>query len=523
MKSQYDYSNVLFECIMVRKHFISDVKYYCYVLNDYLLMSRKAKDCSPKYVLPLQLTNQVGWIIERKDKKILFKAFTIKYMEKYKDFIGSSSDLQKLKEHLRNKVTFYKIADFYEAQYNLGKGSSAKVIQIKDLGNEQSKLAAKAIDKSYLSKSESGMQAFLNEVNILSHLSKQNTCAPFIKLYETYEGDHTFYLILDLMQGRTLADELDILKQRKEMFPMKLVKVIMKQLLQGVKILHDNNIIHRDLKPDNIMFRELDSYETLTIVDFGLSTFTDVTKFQFPKCGTPGYVAPEILNLVDRQSKYDKVCDIFSCGCIFYKLLFGHSLFMGNTFNEVLAQNKKCNFILDVPEMNTIPIEAQELLKRMLAKNPSERFTAQQALESDFFNKPSSPLQSKKHKAFNVPNICTKNIFQPTTDGQVSEAESPFQRIGQKYKNQVDFDVDIQENKCSSIQIRQLPSVKKPTCVRLEDSTIGSFYAKDPLSSFKKLKGTSQKQLNETKEIKVNQFDVDQMQRISLFNRKEDY
>ncbi|CAD8172639.1 unnamed protein product [Paramecium octaurelia] len=523
MKSYYDYSNVLFECIMVRKHFISDVKYYCYVLSDHLLMSRKAKDPAPKYVLPLQLTNQVGWVVERKDKKIQFKAFTIKYMEKYKDFVGSSNDLQKLKEHLRNKVTFYKIADFYEAQYNLGKGSSAKVIQIKELGNEQSKLAAKAIDKSYLQKSESGMQAFLNEVNILSHLSKQNYCAPFIKLHETYEGDHTFYLILDLMQGRTLADELDILKQRKEMFPMKLVKVIMKQLLQGVKILHNNNIIHRDLKPDNIMFREIDSYETLTIVDFGLSTFTDVTRYQFPKCGTPGYVAPEILNLVDRDSKYDKVCDIFSCGCIFYKLLFGHSLFMGNTFNEVLGQNKKCNYTLDGPEMTSIPYEAQELLKRMLAKNPSERITAHQALESDYFNKPSSPLQSKKLKAFNVPNISSRNIFQPTLDGLQSEAESPFQRISQKCKNQFDFDVDIQENKCSSIQIRQLPSVKKPTCVRLEDSTIGSFYAKDPLSSFKKLKGTSQKQLNETKEIKVNQFDVDQMQRISLFNRNEDY
>ncbi|CAD8179946.1 unnamed protein product [Paramecium octaurelia] len=522
MKSQYDYSNVLFECILVRKHFISDVKYYCYILNGYMLMSRKVKDSSPKYVLPLQLANQVGWIVERKDKNILFKAITIKYMEKYKDFVGRSSELQKLKEHLSNKVTFYKIADFYEAQYNLGKGSSAKVIQIKELGNEQSKLAAKAIDKSYLQKSESGMQAFLNEVNILSHLSKYSSCGPFIKLHETFEGDHTFYLILDLMQGRTLADELDILKQRKELFPLKLVKVIMKQLLKGVKLLHEANIIHRDLKPDNIMFRELDSYETLTIVDFGLSTFTDVTKYQFPKCGTPGYVAPEILNLVDRQQKYDKVCDIFSCGCIFYKLLFGHSLFMGNTFNEVLGQNKKCNYTLDTSEMNSIPYEAQELLKQMLAKNPSERITAQLALESDFFNKPSSPLQSKKLKAFNVPNISSRNIFQQTTDGLQSEAESPFQRISQKCKNQVDFDVDIQENKCSSIQIRQLPSVKKPTCVRLEDSTIGSFYAKDPLSSFKKLKGTSQKQLNETKEIQVNQFDVEQMQRISLFNRKDD-
>lgn len=95
--------------------------------------------------------------------------------------------------------------------------------------------------------------------------------------------------------------------------------------------------MHRDLKPDNIMFKEPDSYDSLTIVDFGLSTFTNVEKYQFPKCGTPGYVAPEILNLVDRQFKYDKVCDIFSCGCIFYKLLFGHSVFIGNTFNEVLG------------------------------------------------------------------------------------------------------------------------------------------------------------------------------------------
>ena len=52
------------------------------------------------------------------------------------------------------------------------------------------------------------------------------------------------------------------------------------------------------------------------------------------------------------------MCDIFSCGCIFYKLLFGHSLFMGNTFNEVLGQNKKCNYTLDGSEMNSIPYEA---------------------------------------------------------------------------------------------------------------------------------------------------------------------
>lgn len=60
---------------------------------------------------------------------------------------------------------------------------------------------------------------------------------------------------------------------------MKVVKAIMRQILEGVKILHDNNIMHRDLKPDNIMFKEPDTFDSLTIVDFGLSTFTTIEKY----------------------------------------------------------------------------------------------------------------------------------------------------------------------------------------------------------------------------------------------------
>ncbi|CAD8160585.1 unnamed protein product [Paramecium pentaurelia] len=456
-----------------------------------LLTIQKAKDQRPKYVYKLQLSQQVGWITEQKNNKLLLKAFTIRYQNKFKDFTGKTEDLQKLREHLKNKVTFSKISDFYEAQYNLGKGSSAKVIQIKEIGAESVMLAAKAIDKNYLQKSEFGMQAFLNEVAILNFLSKQNSNSPFIKLYETFEGDHTYYLILDLLRGRTLAEEIDLLKQKKELLSLKSVKIIMQQLLEGVKILHENNIIHRDLKPDNIMFREQDQYNTLIIVDFGLSTFTDVSKYQFPKCGTPGYVAPEILNLIDRELKYDKVCDIFSCGCIFYKLLFGDSLFFGNTFNEVLAQNKKCNFILDGRDMDMISLEAQQLLKRMLTKNPAERITAKQALESDFFKNQITLSPQNIMKMFKTNNnTSNKNIFQPTADGQLSEAESPFQRIQNKLLNQMDFDADISENKSSFIQIKQLPQVKKPSCGKIEDSTLGSFYTKDPLNSFKKLKAS---------------------------------
>lgn len=78
--------------------------------------------------------------------------------------------------------------------------------------------------------------------------------------------------------------------------------------------------MHRDLKPENIMFKIPNNMNTLKVVDFGLATSTLVESYPFPKCGTPGYVAPEIANLKDSKFKYDKVCDIFSAGCIFYKL-----------------------------------------------------------------------------------------------------------------------------------------------------------------------------------------------------------
>ena len=84
--------------------------------------------------------------------------------------------------------------------------------------------------------------------------------------------------------------------------------------------MHDKTIMHRDLKPENIMFKKSNNINELKIVDFGLATYEDVPYFMYPKCGTPGFVAPEIANLVNLKDKYGKICDLFSIGCIMYKL-----------------------------------------------------------------------------------------------------------------------------------------------------------------------------------------------------------
>ena len=93
----------------------------------------------------------------------------------------------------------------------------------------------------------------------------------------------------------------------------------MRQLLEGLAFIHSFNIMHRDLKPENILFMTKD-LESLKIADFGLAQSCDQHPYTYPKCGTPGFVAPEILEQDSEFAKYSVVCDIFSAGVILYVL-----------------------------------------------------------------------------------------------------------------------------------------------------------------------------------------------------------
>lgn len=146
---------------------------------------------------------------------------------------------------------------------------------------------------------------------------------------ECFEGETSFYMIIDLLKGNTLTNYL-LRKYYRNPAPEDDIRVIMKvnkynklyfkQILEGIKYIHQKDIIHRDLKPDNIMFQTQNDLNSLKIVDFGLATKSTEEKFQFPKCGTPGYVAPEIANLEKNIYKYSNKCDIFSIGVIMFKL-----------------------------------------------------------------------------------------------------------------------------------------------------------------------------------------------------------
>ena len=112
----------------------------------------------------------------------------------------------------------------------------------------------------------------------------------------------------------------------------------------------------------------------------------DIDEYLYKRCGTPGFVAPEVINAPSNQNiHYDPKCDVFSAGVIFYILLTEKSPFDGRSFKEILQKNKKCNIDFDIKALNSNS-PAVDLLRKMLTKDPVKRLSAKQALKHPFFS-----------------------------------------------------------------------------------------------------------------------------------------
>jgi len=151
-----------------------------------------------------------------------------------------------------------------------------------------------------------------NEIDIMRALDHDN----IIKLHEVHESERSIYLIMELIQGKPLQEPLTKMTLKRDYSQAQIVEMI-RSILDALAYMASKGIMHRDLKPDNIL---VDKMGKLKIADFGLATYIDVPEYIFKKCGTPGYIAPEVFKYDQKQpnTNYNDRCDVFSAGCIFF-------------------------------------------------------------------------------------------------------------------------------------------------------------------------------------------------------------
>ncbi|CAD8067555.1 unnamed protein product [Paramecium sonneborni] len=283
--------------------------------------------------------------------------------------------------------------DFYKSCYVIGKGAFAKVyLGIHILTG--AKVAMKIIEKSTL-KSESAKKRLLLEITIMKILSQYKQ---FTQLYEVFETKQQIYIIMEYVEGG------DLMKWTKEKpIPEIQAKNIFNQLILALQIFQTHNILHRDIKLDNILLQE----DSIKICDFGVSRQIIKGQKILEQCGTPAYMAPEIL--FSKIGYEGFASDIWSSGVLLYILLVGKVPFKGNNMNELNhnIQNGQLNFI-EMKKQN-LSNESVDLIKSMLNVNPKVRITLTEIINHQWLK--DQNIKQQKQTS-NIQNLDLKVISQ---------------------------------------------------------------------------------------------------------------
>ncbi|XP_015259174.1 PREDICTED: calcium/calmodulin-dependent protein kinase type 1D-like [Cyprinodon variegatus] len=258
----------------------------------------------------------------------------------------------------KNTENIQEIFDFIE---ELGSGAFSEVFMVRERKTGKT-FAMKCIKKK--KKRDINLE---NEIAVLRKIQHENV----VGMEDFYESRTHYYLIMQLVAGGELFDRI----LDRGVYSEKDASRVIQQVLEAVGYLHQNGIVHRDLKPENILYYSQDEDSKIMISDFGLSKMAE-NGIMSTACGTPGYVAPEVL----AQKPYSKAVDCWSIGVITYILLCGYPPFYEESETRLFSKIMKAQYEFDSPFWDDISESAKDFIRNMMQKNPSMRYSTEQAL-----------------------------------------------------------------------------------------------------------------------------------------------
>ena len=279
-----------------------------------------------------------------------------------------SENLSKYIKEYFNTHSCYPPTDisFYKFGRVIGRGAFGKVnIGLNILTGRI--VAIKSFNKKNLS-NEKAKKKILYETNLMRGLYHPSVT----KILETFETEKYMLIIMEYISGGNLQN---FVKKRRKLCE-KTAKILFRQLIQGIKYIHSKGIVHRDIKLENIL---LDLNNIVKICDFGVGKLTQKGQKLLDQCGTPVYMAPEI---IQGEGYEGFPVDVWSAGVSLYIMLSGNIPFNRDKTHDLQSA------IINLPykKIDDISDNANDLLKNILEKDPSKRFTPDQILEHPWMN-----------------------------------------------------------------------------------------------------------------------------------------
>ena len=312
-----------------------------------------------------------------------------------------------IKKEFFIRQTDGEITQYYEVLKKIGEGVSAKVYKVKEKSTGEIK-ALKQVEKSKLP----DVKYFETEIKLLSLLDDPN----IVRLFEVFEDDKNFYLIMELCNGGNLVS-----RMKDNKYKEKAAAVLMEQIVSAIAYCHEKGICHRDLKPQNVLFCDESPNSPVKVVDFGigkifdpsLTNLQDKLKEEKPafkkmdsQIGTIYFMSPEII-----KGSYNEKCDIWSLGIILYYLLCGYPPFVGANDSQLIQSIVESKLTFPKEDWKNISDSAKDLIKKMLCSE-KKRISAKEIMSHKWMKtKLKKKLEKKIRFDFNKFNEFKKFGF----------------------------------------------------------------------------------------------------------------
>ena len=304
-----------------------------------------------------------------------------------------SENLSKyIKDYYKSHSSYPKTdISFYKFGRVIGRGAFGKVnIGLNILTGRI--VAIKSFNKQNLL-NEKAKKKILYETNLMRGLYHPSVT----KILETFETDKYMLIIMEYISGGNLQN---FVKKRRKLCE-KTARILYRQLIQGIKYIHSKGIVHRDIKLENIL---LDLNNIVKICDFGVGKLTQKGQKLLDQCGTPVYMAPEII----KGDGYEGFpVDVWSSGVALYIMLSGNIPFNRDKTHDLQSA------ILNLPykKIDDISDNANDLLQNILEKDPDKRFTPDDILEHPWMNEGNDDDASDYNYDFEIKNVNKYHLF----------------------------------------------------------------------------------------------------------------